>query len=57
MVTRNMILVLKSEFLDFVFAKHSVKHECQNNVNWDFTVKLYAKASTGKYRFDLRPNS
>ena len=52
MVAKNVILTLKSEFLDFAFAKLSATQAYRNRLNYHYTAKPCTRAGIGKFKFD-----
>ena len=53
-VAKNVILALKSKFLDFVFAKLSATHSYRYRVNYHYTAKLCNRAEIRKPWFESK---
>ena len=53
-VAKNVILALKSKFLDFVFAKLSATHAYRNHVNYHYTAKLCNRVEIRKSWFESK---
>ena len=53
-VAKNVILALKSKFLDFVFVKLSATQAYRNHVNCHYTAKLCNRAEIRKSWFESK---